>query len=325
MMWYFEIAIVGLLALVVYVLQMYLRLIINIFLEVSVKAPPEELEDLPGEHLTLRTKDGQHLSAVLVSATRNPARGTIVFLHEYGSDLRSAAKYAPFLPQAGFNLFAFDFRGHGGSTCPADFVPRQWITDREILDLDAAINYLHRRGLTPVGLLGISRGGVAAAIKAAQDFRVAAVVTDGAFSTAGTVLEYILKWVAIFAVIRVIYRNLPIWFYRSLAYLAVWTSEVRLRLRFPSLEKALRRRKAALFMVHGLEDTYIDYRQANFLYALAAEPKELWLVPQARHNESATIRPEEYAERVTEFFAREFVGAARASKASTPRGERNEG
>jgi len=310
LLWIVYFTLIGFLALCVFALHKYLRIIINLFLEISVKASPESLDGLRGERLNLTTGDGVSLAAIFSRAHQEHPIGTIIFLHEYGSDLRSAERYAGFLLDAGFNVLAFDFRGHGQSQCPVDFTPRQWITEAEVNDVLAAVDYVSgRQGPTKIGLFGISRGGVAAVLAAARDGRISAVLTDGAFSTSGTVLEYILRWVSIFAVGRIIYKNLPLWFYRALANLAIWISEIRLALRFPSLDRALIRRKAPLFMIHGLQDAYIDYRQANRLYGLASEPKELWLVPGAGHNESVLVRPEEYANRVIEFFTRELSHA----------------
>jgi hypothetical protein len=41
---------------------------------------------------------------------------------------------------------------------------------------------------------------------------------------------------------------------------------------------------------------------ARALFARAAEPKELWIVPKAKHNRCREVAPEQYLERVSAFL-----------------------
>jgi pimeloyl-ACP methyl ester carboxylesterase len=220
--------------------------------------------------------------------------------------MNSCVRYAEFLKDSGFNVLAFDFRGHGLSGNSPGHTIRQWATDKEIMDMQAAIAFLKARGHRHLAVLGISRGGVAGMVAAAQDESICAVVMDGAFDTKSTVEYYMHRWVSIFATVRTVYKNLPETAYKVMSYWAIKISELRLRCTFPSLVKTLQGRKFPVFMIHGMDDSYIDVSHANFLYGCASEPKELWLVPGARHNESVIVRGEEYQTRVSDFFEREF-------------------
>jgi uncharacterized protein len=55
-------------------------------------------------------------------------------------------------------------------------------------------------------------------------------------------------------------------------------------------------------MIHGAADTYISELMARTLFDLARGPKELWLVPGARHNQSINVAGAEYTHRVVAFF-----------------------
>jgi len=288
-----------------YVIQKYLRIIINLFLEISVRSNPDEELYLEGREVSFVTADGVTLRGKFIDGLGD-LKGTIIFCHEYGSDMNSCVRYAEFLRDTGFNVLAFDFRGHGLSGNSPNYVIRQWTTEKEVTDVEAAIRFVRSRGERNIGLLGISRGGVAGTIAASRDGSICAVLMDGAFDTRATVEYYMHKWVSIFATVRIVYKNLPDAAYRSVSYLAVKISELRLGCKFPSLIKVLRERKFPLFMIHGIEDGYIDVSHANFLYGCASEPKELWLVPGAKHNESVIVREEEYRSRVSDFFEREF-------------------
>jgi fermentation-respiration switch protein FrsA (DUF1100 family) len=55
-------------------------------------------------------------------------------------------------------------------------------------------------------------------------------------------------------------------------------------------------------MIHGEADTYIKLEMVRALFRRAAGPKDLWIVPGARHNQSIALAGEEYARRVVAFF-----------------------
>ena len=288
-----------------YILQELLRTIVPSFLEISI--PYNQAEDLylDGREVKFVTEDGVTLRGKFVEALGVP-KGTILFCHEYGSDMNSCLRYAAFLKDRGFNVLRFDFRGHGISSNSPNYTIRQWTTGKELMDVKAAIDFLRNRGESRMGLLGISRGGAAGMICASMDGNIRAVVMDSTPDTRATLEYYMYKWVSIFTTMSRFYRALPRWAYWAVSYLVVKISELRTSCRFPSVARALRKKKCPVLMIYGMKDSYIDVSHANYLYACASEPKELWLVPGAKHNESALFREDEYRSRVSGFFEREF-------------------
>jgi len=298
----------SLLGLVAWVWQHYLRIIVNLFLGVVVRAAPDEEQRFDGEEVSFRTVDGIELVATLAQPAGSERPPVVVFCHEFGSDRRSAGLYAGWLLGAGYAVLAFDFRGHGDSKNTGDYVPRQWATHRELTDLEAALAYVRSRDdldSDRLGLFGIFRGGATATALASRDRAVAALVTDGTFSTRRTLLDYMHRWVSIFADVRVVYSHLPEWVFRMYQRLTLLVSELRLGVRFLDLEEALAQRRCPLLMIHGEDDSHIDVSQARWLYEqAAAPPKELWVVPGARHNQAATVAASEYRKRILHFFTR---------------------
>jgi fermentation-respiration switch protein FrsA (DUF1100 family) len=63
----------------------------------------------------------------------------------------------------------------------------------------------------------------------------------------------------------------------------------------------------ALFIIGGEFDPTVPPYMARQLFARAGDPKELWIVPQARHVDYARVVPEEYRARVVGFFKRALV------------------
>jgi fermentation-respiration switch protein FrsA (DUF1100 family) len=61
---------------------------------------------------------------------------------------------------------------------------------------------------------------------------------------------------------------------------------------------------APLFILHGTADNLIKYEYSELLFKNAHAPKELWLIPGARHNDMAEMGGEDYGRRIVEFFER---------------------
>jgi pimeloyl-ACP methyl ester carboxylesterase len=77
---------------------------------------------------------------------------------------------------------------------------------------------------------------------------------------------------------------------------------------FPDLEKHLPDlAPRPLLMIHGTDDTYIKPDMAGKLFELAREPKEFWLVENAKHNLALQVAGEEYRQRVLRFFEKHLA------------------
>ena len=155
--------------------------------------------------------------------------------------------------------------------------------------------------------------GLGAAIMASVGIEsVRAIVTDGAYCN-DTILEYYMKRFArIFAKIRIVAENHPPAFWRFLRWLLLRECRRRFKCSFPSVRKAaIRIGKKPIFLVHGEKDSYIPVRQSQILYDILAGPKNLWIVPDARHNHSIMVRTKEYGDRVVRFFD-EHLGVGKA-------------
>ncbi len=301
----------------VLVINKYIRIMLNIIKDTPppLSMGPQDFEPIEGEQVNFRAFDGLNLRGMFVWGNREIGpRGLIIFAHEFASDRLSCARYCRPLLDAGFDIFSFDFRGHGGSSEEDGYQARQWATDREVADLRGALGFvedwLEQQGRpVQVGLFGISRGACAGILAAWNDPRVRAILCDGVFSS-DTTLEYFMKkWASIFAKVRFVYENHPPTFWRFLRWLLFRRCKRKLNCEFPSVRKALARMKAKpIFLIHGKRDSYIPMIQAEMLFGLASKPKYLWLVPGARHNESVVVQPTQYAHRLVAFFNRHLAG-----------------
>src|SRR5205085_901418 len=117
----------------------------------------------------------------------------------------------------------------------------------DINDVQAALSCLKRRpDADPrgIGLFGISKGGTAGLIAAADDPYVRCFVTDGIFATFPTMVPYMRKWIKIYSKqlhYRPLQRLLPSWFYEWVARRCIGLHQAQRGCRYLDLEKVMGR------------------------------------------------------------------------------------
>jgi len=303
--------IVAMIAIPAFVLGRYIRILLNIFKDTPppLAMGPVDFKPIEGEVVRFRSFDGTSLRGMFLFGDRLCGdKGMILFCHEFSSDMYSCARYCRSLLDAGFDVFSFDFRGHGESSNQEDYHPRQWVSDREIDDVLGAVafleDYLESQGRpVELGLFGISRGACAATIACARTPVVRAIITDGLFSTDVTCEALMKRWASIFAKVRLVYENHPDVFWRFLRWLLMIFVHRRFHCRYPSVRKAMKKMiTRPMLMIHGERDSYIPVEQAEALWRILGEPKQLWTVPNAKHNQSVVVEPAEYATKSAAFF-----------------------
>jgi uncharacterized protein len=237
------------------------------------------------EAVRFTTDDGVTLSGWLIPAARE-TRTAVIVLHGFsGNRLAELPAFVPWLHER-HHVLQFDFRGHGESG-PA------WVTlgSHERRDVEAAVDFLHARGLGPIALFGVSMG-ASIAIVAAPDLPVAAVVADSAFAELHHPIGNRL---------RVDGYPLPALGSRAI----VAAAALRTRSRLPdAIRYAARLAPRALLVIAPKEDQLISWRQGLRLYEAAGEPKELLVVDGAGHAEAYALDPETYRSRVLAFLER---------------------
>ena len=248
---------------------------------------PSDL-DLPHERLILKTAEGIDLSCWLIKANSKP-QGTIIYLHGVSESKLVGLPMAKKFHERGYNVFLYDSRRHGesgGTYCTYGFYEKH--------DTSTAINYLMgRQDLTlgKIGLFGTSMGAAVAIQVAAIDKRISAVVAESGFATLRGIFDDYQR--------RMI--KLP-WHY--LRNIVIKRSEriAHFKAHDVSPVDSIRDVHVPILILHGLEDNLIDSVYSEQLYKNAATPKELWLIPHARHSDMPEAGGAEYAERILNFF-----------------------
>ena len=308
---------VSLLVFVILLMAKYVRICLNIFIDTPppLSMGPLDFQRLTGEEARFRSFDGTSLRGMLLRCpNRHEYRGTIIFCHEYGSDMYSCARYARPLIDSGFDIFTFDFRGHGDSSSRGRYRPLQWPSDKELEDVLGAAAHVESMLAAEgkpieIGLFGISRGAGAGLLAASSDPNIKTIVCDGAFCTDTTLIALMKRWAHIFARVKLVYEHHSEKFWRFLLWLLLRFAQPKLGCKYPSVSRALKEMQPRpILFIHGQKDSYIRVEQTHLLYGRAPSPKYLWIVPNAKHNQSVVVQPNEYAARTVAFFRRHLAG-----------------
>lgn len=305
--------VIGALSMHWYICVYYIPVVLRIFQEKPLFMLPFG-KPVPGaEEVTLETPDGLKLQGCYLK-TEKPRKGVILFGIEFGSNRWSCVPYCEFLREAGYDIFAFEMRGQGGSPAQAGYEPLQWVTDFELIDFQTAVAYLKTRADKDprgVGFFGLSKGGSAGLMVAAQDPFIRCFAVDGVFASMTTMVPYMKQWVLIYTTFPAVAKLIPNWYLRHAARIAIKQIEKLRDCHYPDMELSMPKlAPRPLLMIHGGGDNYIKPDMAKSLFALALEPKELWIVDKAKHNQSIHLAADEYKRRVLAFFDKHLAEQA---------------
>ena len=165
------------------------------------------------------------------------------------------------------DVIAFDFRGHGESGGATTF------GDKELLDVAAVMDYAMRFGYQRIVLMGSSMGGAVSIRYAADDARVNAVVTLGAFAH-GQFRAMAMGGLGL----------LKIPLSRAVMRHAYATRIERAQPPYAPRDFVSKISPRPLLIVHGEYDALIPLSHARELYENAREPKQLYVIPRGPHD-----------------------------------------
>ncbi len=240
------------------------------------------------ENIYFKTADGILIKGWFIPNDRSDK--TIILMHGWGMNRGDVFKNTYFLHDLGYNLMYFDFRalGESGGTVSS-------IGYLEIKDLQAAIAFLKAtrpQACASIGLYGISMGGMVAICEAAQNPEIKCVVAEASYYSFRRVVSrwaWVHKKVPYFPLI-------PIVLHYMRRYLGANPEHYSPKYNIPKIAPR------PVFIIHGRYDNLVPAAQAKMLFKRAGEPKEIWLVPGAKHNKCAEVGGFEYKQRLMNFY-----------------------
>jgi hypothetical protein len=227
-------------------------------------------EGLAYEDVWFPAGDGVKLHGWLVPAPG--ARVTLVWFHGNAGNIGDRVHNIGYLHRLlRVNVFIFDYRGYGQS----DGGRSDLSEEATYRDGEGALAYLRARSdVARTHLVYFGRSlGAAIAVELARTHPPAGLILETAFTT--------LKDVA-----RVHYPFVPLWF---------------LQTKYESLRK-IPEIRVPLLILHGDRDEVVPLEQAQRLYAAANEPKRLYVIRGAHHNDTYVAGGGAYFEVWTRFL-----------------------
>lgn len=208
-----------------------------------------------------KLRSGDH-TITAVHVPNAEARYTLLFSHGNAEDLGDNAPFFAALRDAGFGVFAYDYRGYGTSEGrPSERGVHQ--------DVEAAYEFLTRElKVPPERIISFGRSvGSAAAIHVASRRPVAALIAESPFISAFRVMT-----------------RLP---------LLPWDKFDNAR--------AMRQVRVPVLVIHGRRDRVIPFSHGERIYELAAGPKERYWIDEAGHNDVLFVAGAEYFRTIVAF------------------------
>ncbi|MFL5734049.1 MAG: alpha/beta hydrolase [Chloroflexia bacterium] len=284
------------------------RIIYPVFAEPLPQGLDETLQVAEGarpEKVEFTGLDGHKLEGWFVPGPDSSSAPwpVVLLAYGYGGYKEQMVGYAGILHSGGFATMMFDMPGSGrrrGQPVTLGF--------RERWDLIAAARYLRSRpdvDRERIGVLGVSMGAATALLAAADEPSIKAIVSDSAYADLTEMVKPGIK----------AFLGLP-----SFPFAPIIARYAEVMIGAKASDIVPKRAAAHLgdrpvFIIHGEDDNLVAPDSAHKIFAEASGPKELWMVPDCPHGQAPAVRPEEYKERVNNFFSR-WLTAGPASQLS---------
>jgi fermentation-respiration switch protein FrsA (DUF1100 family) len=208
----------------------------------------------------------------------------VLFLHGNRHNLTKFDQHYDLFQKLGLSCFAFDYPGYGNSAgMPSE--------SALYASARAAYSWLrHELHVPPPSIIiyGCSLGG-AVALELARENRAACLITESTFTNSRAMAQYLYPFLPIRRLLPNRFQN-----------------DARVgNVKIPHL------------LIHGERDPLVPVRMAHTLYELAADPRELLIVPNATHTDSLTMGGRELADEIGSFIDRSTSGSYRSQSGRT--------
>lgn len=241
--------------------------------------------DLPVQSVEFPSSSGAVLHGWFVSG--QPGKGVVILMHGIRANRLQLVDHARFLFHAGYSVLLFDFQAHGESV--GKHITVGYLESR---DATAAVNFIRLKFPNKqICVDGISMGG-AAAVLAEPPLPVNAMILESVYPT----LEQAVTD-------RLVIRFG--WFGKFGTPFLVWQLKPRLGISSDDLRPIKRVGQISIpkFFIAGTNDRNTTVQESKDLFAVAAEPKQLWLIDGAAHVDMLAFAKDEYERRVLDFLA----------------------
>ena len=247
------------------------------------------------EDVSFLSHDGLHLKGWFIPAAQ-PSDTTLIIQHGVGSNAGDMLQNTACLRRDGpWNLFYYNFRGHGGSEGRITS-----LGPLELLDLQSALKYLRTQKPQEsqrLGIYGHSLGAAVALVGAARFPELKAVIAESSFASISLTVRRFSK----------MFHGIP---YFPFVPLALMFTSWRLGLligHFDPVEAVSQISPRPVFLIQAERDFRMPMNEFQALWNAAKEPKEQWVAPGADHGDPWLNDRVTYERKIVEFFRKVFA------------------
>ncbi|MBL1259480.1 MAG: alpha/beta hydrolase [Thiotrichaceae bacterium] len=231
------------------------------------------------------TQDGTQLHGWMLPAATQPATATVLFMHGNAENISTHLGSVYWLPERGFNVFLFDYRGYGQSAGEPSLDGVHQDAQRA---LEVVFEQTESEGV-PLVLFGQSLGGaiaISTVANSAYRGRIKGLIVESSFSSYQAIAREALG-----------------------SFWLTWPLQWPLSLSISDAYhpgRAIERIKGLpVLVIHGEQDSVVAHHHGEALYRLANEPKQLWSISGGQHIN--TFNVVENRERLVDYLNALFI------------------
>lgn len=265
-----------------------------------VETSPDSAGIEDWEAVTFPASDGLEIGAWFVPpADSSCAQATMILVHGLSGNRGELLPEASALAKQGYGTLLLDLRNHGASEGTITT-----LGTLEVNDIRGAVEFLKTRPEVDderIGILGFSLGGATAIMAAARIPDIQVVVSESA---------YMDLRVDVVPIVRALTGGYPPALHpAAVLWFASQETGTDLNTVQPINDLAQIAPRPILF-IHGEQDMVVPPADAEAMYAAASEPKELYIVPGADHENFFKVEPVEYEQRLLTFLDTHLKGCS---------------
>ncbi len=222
---------------------------------------PEQL-NIASRDIYFNTRDGLTLHGWFLPA-KKPARATILFLHGNAQNISTHIASVFWMPDAGFNVFLFDYRGYGYSEGTPEL-------EGLLVDFDAAVEalqHIHEVDTNKIFIFGQSLGAaisVTGLSASPYQEKIRGLIIEGAFTGYRDISREVLS---------------KFW----LTWPFQWPLSYAITDCCRPLDAISLIKPVPILIIHSKDDQIIPVHHAIELHAAASPEKQLWLYEGYSH------------------------------------------
>jgi fermentation-respiration switch protein FrsA (DUF1100 family) len=223
--------------------------------------------------------EAYQIHAWYFKANQNTSKGTFVFFHGNAENLTSHYLSLVWLLEYNYDYIIFDYPGYGQSS--GEPTPKSTVESGKLV-----LNWVHTNlDSRPLIIYGNSLGGIVS-LKVIEDLKnqipIKAAIIDSSFNSYKKIGR------------RALSRTWLTWLFQPLSYVLLSDKYAP--------DNLSQIAPTPILFIHGKKDQVVESVFSEEMFSEAAEPKELWLIPNGTHGSSFYVNKGEYRTKLIDFI-----------------------